>query len=214
MASGKSYVDKLVEVQQSSGLRDAAICGAGSLSEMPVVLAVLDFSFLGASMGSVVGEKVTRAIEEALAARVPLLVVAASAGARMHEGILSLMQMAKTATALAQLSEEHVPFVSVLTDPTTGGVTASFASLGDVIITEPGALIGFAGARVIEQITRQKLPAGFQTAEFVLEHGMVDMVVHRRDLKDVIARLLRLYGLTQAPPYWSKPVRASPSGSS
>src|SRR5262249_17007544 len=150
---------------------------------------VMDFGFLGASMGSVVGEKISRSIETSLKSHAPLITVSASGGARMHEGAISLMQMAKTASGLHRLGEAGIPYISILTDPTTGGVTASFASLGDVTIAEPGALIGFAGPRVIEQVTRQKLPPGFQTAEFLLEHGMIDMVVARRDLRDALAKL-------------------------
>lgn len=195
----KPYPDKIHEVQQRSGLREAAISGAGTVEGIAVAIAVLDFGFLGASMGSVVGEKVTRSIEDAISRGVPFISVAASGGARMHEGLISLLQMAKTSAALTKLGESRLPHIAILTDPTTGGVTASFASLGDASIAEPGALIGFAGPRVIEQITRQKLPAGFQTAEFLLEHGMIDMVVHRRDLKGAVAKLLRLYmGLESA----------------
>jgi acetyl-CoA carboxylase carboxyl transferase subunit beta len=170
------------------------VCGTGQIEGIPLRVTVADFGFLGASMGSVVGEKVTRAVERSIETRLPLLAVCSSGGARMHEGIFSLMQMAKTAAALARLGEARVPFISVLTDPTTGGVTASFAGLGDVLIAEPGALVGFAGPRVIEQITKQKLPPGTQRAEFQLEHGMIDKVVHRRDLRPTLARLLRLYG--------------------
>lgn len=193
VSEGKAYTEKIIEEQEKTGLREAAVCGTATIEGYDAVLAVLDFAFLGASMGAVVGEKVTRAIEQAEQCRAPFVAVSASGGARMHEGVLSLMQMAKTSAELARLAEARVPFLSILTDPTTGGVTASFASLGDVIIAEPGALIGFAGPRVIEQITRQKLPPGFQTAEFLLEHGMLDMVVHRREMKDTVARLLMLY---------------------
>ncbi|MBI3978791.1 MAG: acetyl-CoA carboxylase carboxyltransferase subunit beta [Chloroflexi bacterium] len=193
VGGGKRYPEKISEVQQETGLTEAAVCGTGTIEGRHLVVAVLDFSFLGASMGSVVGEKVSRSVELALFHRIPLLTISASGGARMHEGILSLMQMAKTVSALARLADAQVPHFSLLTDPTTGGVTASFASLGDVILAEPGALIGFAGPRVIEQITRQKLPPGFQTAEFVLEHGMIDMVVHRRELRTTLAGLLSLY---------------------
>ena len=190
---GQSYRDKLIESQAKTGLREAALCGAATLEGGELRLAVLDFSFMGASMGAVVGEKVARAAERSIEDRRPLVAVSASGGARMHEGIFSLMQMAKTAAALARLGRARVPFISVLTDPTTGGVTASFAGLGDVLIAEPGALIGFAGPRVIEQITKQKLPADAQRAEFLLEHGLVDLVVHRRDLRSTLARLIALY---------------------
>jgi len=159
-----------------------------------VVLAVFEFGFLGGSMGSVVGEKLTRAIELATQKRAPLLIVSASGGARMQEGILSLMQMAKTSAALSRLAEERVPYLSLLTDPTTGGVTASFAMLGDVILAEPRALIGFAGPRVIAETIRQPLPDGFQRSEFLLEHGQLDMVVERRDLRDTLRRILAFFG--------------------
>jgi acetyl-CoA carboxylase carboxyl transferase subunit beta len=165
--------------------------GTGEVEGIPVVIAVMDFAFIGGSMGSVVGEKIARAARTALASRSPLIVVSASGGARMQEGIYSLMQMAKTSAALARLHDAGIPYVSVLTDPTTGGVTASFAMLGDVNLAEPGALVGFAGARVIEETIKQELPQGFQRAEFLLEHGMVDRVVDRRELKDAIAIILR-----------------------
>jgi acetyl-CoA carboxylase carboxyl transferase subunit beta len=190
---GQRYRDKLDETQRKTGLVEAALAGTARLEGAPVRLAALDFGFLAASMGAVVGEKVARAAEHSAADRRTLIVVSASGGARMHEGIFSLMQMAKTAAALARLDEARVPFFSVLTDPTTGGVTASFAGLGDVLIAEPGALIGFAGPRVIEQITKQKLPPDAQRAEFLLEHGMLDLVVHRRDLKRTLARLIAAY---------------------
>ncbi len=190
---GQSYEKKVAETREKTGIAEAVISGGGCLDGMPVQIAVADFSFLGASMGSVFGEKITRTIERGIASRHPVIVSSCSGGARMHEGIFSLMQMAKTTAAVARLAEEAVPFISLLTDPTTGGVTASFATVGDVIIAEPGALVGFAGQRVIEQIAKQKLPPGFQTAEFVLDHGVIDMVVHRRELKPAIARLLHLY---------------------
>jgi acetyl-CoA carboxylase carboxyl transferase subunit beta len=189
----QSYRDKVLETQQKTGLPEAAVAGSGRIEGFSLQIVVLDFAFLGASMGSVVGEKVTRAAERAFERREPLLAVSASGGARMHEGIFSLMQMAKTAAAVARLGSAGVPYISLLTDPTTGGVTASFASLGDIIIAEPGALVGFAGPRVIEQITKQKLPPGAQSAEFLLEHGMVDMVVPRRLLRPTLGRILRLY---------------------
>ena len=193
VSAGQRYQEKLVETQGKTGLDEAIICGTGAIEGAPVRLAVADFSFMGASMGSVVGEKVTRAIEHSLEDRVPFLAVCSSGGARMHEGIFSLMQMAKTSAALAQLADARVPYFCLLTDPTTGGVTASFAGLGDVMLAEPGALVGFAGPRVIEQITKQKMPPGTQRAEFQLEHGMIDKVVQRRDLRPTLSRLLRLY---------------------
>jgi acetyl-CoA carboxylase carboxyl transferase subunit beta len=198
VSAGQRYEDKLVESQGKSGLTEAVLCGTGTIEEVPLRLAVADFSFMGASMGSVVGEKIARAAEHSIEDRLPLLSVCSSGGARMHEGIFSLMQMAKTSAALARLAEARVPFICLLSDPTTGGVTASFAGLGDVMLAEPGALVGFAGPRVIEQITKQKLPPGTQRAEFQLEHGMIDKVVHRRDLRPTIARLLRLYGSQMA----------------
>jgi acetyl-CoA carboxylase carboxyl transferase subunit beta len=162
----------------------------GELDAIAVALAVMDFEFIGGSMGSVVGEKISRLAQVALEERKPLIIVSASGGARMMEGILSLMQMAKTSVVLAQLHEAGIPYISILTDPTTGGVTASYAMLGDVQLAEPGALIGFAGQRVIEQTIREKLPEGFQRAEYLLDHGMVDMVVPRQELKDTLAKLL------------------------
>ena len=194
VSAGQAYGDKLAETQEKTGLAEAVVCGTGRIEDVPIRLAVADFGFLGASMGSVVGEKVARAVERSIEDRLPFLAVSTSGGARMHEGIFSLMQMAKTAGALARLDQARVPFISLLTDPTTGGVTASFAGLGDVMLAEPGALVGFAGPRVIEQITKQKLPPGTQRAEFQLEHGMIDIVVHRRDLRPTLARLFRLYG--------------------
>lgn len=184
------YPQRIANARKQTGLPEAVVCGRARLKEIPVVAAVMDFRFVGGSMGSVVGEKVTRAAEEALASETPLLVVSCSGGARMQEGILSLMQMAKTAAAVQRLGEAAVPFISVLTHPTTGGVSASFAFLGDVIIAEPGALIGFAGPRVIKQTIKEDLPPGFQRAEFLLEHGMIDMIVHRRELRDAVASLL------------------------
>ncbi len=187
----KPYPQRLAEAERRTGRGDAVITGAGMLGGIPVHVAVMDFAFIGGSMGSVVGEKIARAGLRALEERAPLIVVSASGGARMMEGIFSLMQMAKTSAVLAQLHETGIPFVSVLTDPTTGGVTASYAMLGDVNLAEPGALIGFAGPRVIEQTIKQALPPGFQTAEFLLEHGMLDQIVDRRSLKTEIGRLLR-----------------------
>ncbi len=187
------YPEKLAEEQRRTGLNEAVIIGTGCIAGHALALAVMDFRFLGGSMGSVVGEKVTRAIELAQEKRIPLLIISASGGARMHEGIFSLMQMAKTSVALAHLSEAQLPFISLLTDPTMGGVTASFAMLGDVILAEPGALVGFAGPRVIEQFMHQKLPEDVDTSEFMLEHGMIDAVVPRSLLRSTIAHLLDFY---------------------
>jgi acetyl-CoA carboxylase carboxyl transferase subunit beta len=187
----KRYRDRLKSYQQAIGERDAVVVAQGRLEEIPVILAAMEYRFMGGSMGSVVGEKITRAAERALEKRWPLIVVAASGGARMQEGVLSLMQMAKISAALAKLHEARLPYVSVLTDPTTGGVTASFAMLGDLNVAEPGALIGFAGPRVIEQTIRQSLPEGFQRSEFLLAHGFLDLVVPRADLKETLARCLR-----------------------
>jgi acetyl-CoA carboxylase carboxyl transferase subunit beta len=186
----KTYSERLKKAQQDTGLKDAVVNGRGKLNGRAVVISAMEYNFIGGSMGSVVGEVITRAIEEALADKHPLIIVSASGGARMMEGLLSLMQLAKISAALARLDEARVPYISVLTDPTTGGVTASFAMLGDLNIAEPGALIGFAGPRVIEQTIRQKLPPGFQRSEFLLEHGMLDAVVHRKELKSYISRAL------------------------
>ncbi len=187
----KRYRDRLAEYEESIGTSDAIMIGSGTLDGIPVLIGAMEFFFLGGSMGSVVGEKVTRAAERALAERRPLILVSTSGGARMQEGILSLMQMGKIAAALSRLSEAAVPYISVMTDPTTGGVTASFAMLGDLNVAEPGALICFAGPRVIEQTIRQTLPDGFQRAEFLLEHGMLDFVVERSEMKATLARCLR-----------------------
>jgi acetyl-CoA carboxylase carboxyl transferase subunit beta len=187
----KSYASRLAQAQEDTGLRDAVINAEGKLDGRTVVVSAMEYAFIGGSMGAVVGEAITRAVERALAARSPLIIISASGGARMMEGVISLMQLAKISAALARLDDAKVPYVSLLTDPTTGGVTASFAMLGDLNIAEPGALIGFAGPRVIEQTIRQKLPAGFQRSEFLLEHGMLDAVVHRKQLKPYIARALR-----------------------
>ncbi|MEM9554934.1 MAG: acetyl-CoA carboxylase, carboxyltransferase subunit beta [Acidobacteriota bacterium] len=187
----KTYRDRLRQYQRKLGVNDAAYVLAGSIEGLPMIAAVMNYRFMGGSMGSVVGEKVTLAAEEAIRRRLPLIVVSASGGARMQEGILSLMQMAKISAALNELRHARLPFISVLTDPTTGGVTASFAMLGDLNIAEPGALIGFAGPRVIEQTIRQQLPEGFQRAEFLLEKGFLDMVVPRPELKKTLARALR-----------------------
>ncbi|MCS6966463.1 MAG: acetyl-CoA carboxylase, carboxyltransferase subunit beta [Candidatus Kapabacteria bacterium] len=188
----KPYQKRLEEAYRSSGLNEALTTGLGHLAGRPIVFGCMNFSFIGGSMGSVVGEKFRRAVSDALERGSPLVVVCASGGARMQEGALSLMQMAKTAAALTQLAEARLPYITVLTDPTTGGVTASFAMLGDIIVAEPGALIGFAGPRVIEQATKRKLPEGFQRAEFLQEHGFVDCVVHRKELRPLLARLLDL----------------------
>jgi acetyl-CoA carboxylase carboxyl transferase subunit beta len=189
----KSYSERLVGMKARTGLSDAVVTAVGAMGGRPVVIAAMDLDFVGGSMGSVVGEKIARAIERSIADRVPIVIVSASGGARMQEGTLSLMQMAKISAALARLDEERIPFVSILTDPTTGGVTASFAMLGDVNVAEPGALIGFAGPRVIEQTIRQKLPKGFQRAEFLLEHGMLDDVVPRGRLRDYVIRVLEFF---------------------
>ena len=188
----KPYRDRLEAAQQLTGLKDAVITAEGRMGCRPTVVCAMEYSFIGGSMGCVVGEKITRAIERSVASKLPLVIVSASGGARMMEGTVSLMQMAKITAALARLDEARVPFLSVLTDPTTGGVTASFAMLGDLNIAEPKALIGFAGPRVIEQTIRQKLPAGFQRSEFLLEHGMLDAVVPRPELKAFLVRSLNL----------------------
>ncbi|MGD1024500.1 MAG: acetyl-CoA carboxylase, carboxyltransferase subunit beta [Candidatus Sulfotelmatobacter sp.] len=186
----KPYSTRLRQAQHDTGLKDAVINAQGKLLGRPVVASVMEYAFIGGSMGAVVGEMITRAVERALDSKAPLIIVSASGGARMMEGVVSLMQLAKISAALARLDKAKVPYISVLTDPTTGGVTASFAMLGDLNIAEPGALIGFAGPRVIEQTIRQKLPAGFQRSEFLLEHGMLDAVVPRKELKPYIARAL------------------------
>ena len=172
---------------------ESVVAGTGRIDGLPLALAIMDFRFIGGSMGSVAGEKITRAIEKAMEGRMPLLIISASGGARMQEGLLSLMQMAKTSAALARLAEAGIPYISLLTDPTTGGVTASFASLGDIILAEPGALIGFTGPRVVEQFMHQRLPKGVNTSEFELAHGMIDSVVHRRMLRPTLAKILRLF---------------------
>ena len=189
----KSYVDRLRAMQKSTDLSDALIAASGTLSGRRVNICAMELKFVGGSMGTVVGEKITRAIERSIENREPLILVSASGGARMQEGAVSLMQMAKISSALMRLDEERLPFISVMTDPTTGGVTASFAMLGDLNIAEPGALIGFAGPRVIEQTIRQQLPAGFQRSEFLLEHGFLDAIVKRGEMKNYIARALNFY---------------------
>lgn len=189
----KKYKDRIKDAVKKTKQNEAVICGIGTIEGRETVLAVFDFSFLGGSMASAVGEKITRAIEMAVKKRCGLIIISSSGGARMQEGALSLMQMAKTSVALAKMRKERLPFISVLTDPTTGGVTASFAMLGDVNIAEPKALIGFAGPRVIQQTIRQDLPEGFQRSEFLLEHGMVDKIVSRKELKSTLATLLSIF---------------------
>jgi acetyl-CoA carboxylase carboxyl transferase subunit beta len=192
------YPQKVAEAQRASGLRDACLTGLGRLDGHPIVLGVTDSRFMMGSMGSVVGEKLTRAIERATEQRLPVIIVSGSGGgARMQEGMLSLMQMAKTSSALMKLDAQGGLFISVLTHPTMAGVLASFATLGDVILAEPKALIGFTGPRVIEQTIRQKLPEGFQRSEFLLEHGLLDAIVHRRDLKSRLASLVTLFGASR-----------------
>lgn len=185
-----TYKDRLKKYQESTGLVDAVLSGYAMINGYKVALAVMDFSFLAATMGSVVGERITRAIEYGTTQRAAVIIIAASGGARMYEGMLSLMQMAKTSGALARHAAERLPYLSVLTNPTTAGVMASFASLGDIIIAEPRSMIGFAGPRVIRETTHQDLPEGFQTAEFLEEHGLVDMIVHRKKMRDQISQLL------------------------
>ncbi len=194
----KKYKDRLVAAMKSSGETDALIAMEGKLKTMPVVAMSFDFPFMGGSMGSVVGERFTRGAEVALDKRIPLICFTASGGARMQEALFSLMQMAKTSSLLAQLSAEGIPYISVMTDPTTGGVSASFAMLGDLNLAEPGAQIGFAGKRVIEQTVRETLPEGFQTSEFLLEHGAIDMIVDRREMRDRLANLLSMMTNKQA----------------
>ncbi len=194
----KRYKHRLEEARRKTGLNDAIVNALGRIGAHDVVLSVMEYGFIGGSMGAVVGETIARAIDRSLETRRPLILVAASGGARMMEGIVSLMQLAKISAGLARLDDAKVPYISVMTDPTTGGVTASFAMLGDLNIAEPGALIGFAGPRVIEQTTRQKLPEGFQRSEFLLEHGFLDAIVERRDMKGYIARALD----------WMQPVAA------
>lgn len=188
----KSYRDRLKEAIKSTGLKEAVVSVEGNMGPFRVQLVVFEFAFLGGSMGSVVGEKIARAVERSIEKRQPLIIVSCSGGARMQESMLSLMQMAKTCAAIKKLSEHRIPFISVLTDPTTGGVSASYALIGDVVIAEPGALIGFAGPRVIEQTIGQKLPEGFQRSEYLLTHGFVDMVVERKKMKETIIRILDL----------------------
>ena len=204
----KPYTQRLKAGAKATGMNDAVVCATGRLDGIETSVAAMEYSFIGGSMGVVVGEKITRAIERAIAARQPVVIVSCSGGARMMEGILSLMQMAKVSAALARLHAARLPYISVLTDPTTGGVTASYAMLGDVNVAEPKALIGFAGPRVIEQTIRQTLPEGFQRSEFLLAHGMLDLVVDRRELKATIGRLLHLF-MDDASP--ARPVPAAAS---
>jgi len=196
----KAYADRLEVYKKKTGLKDAVVCGLGKMGGIPVSLSVMDFRFGGASMGSVVGEKITRAVERAVEKECPAIVVSASGGARMQEGIYSLMQMAKTSAALARLKEKGLPFISVLTNPTTGGVTASFATLGDLILAEPEALICFAGPRVIKEGTNEELPVGFQRSEFLLERGLIDQIVPRSEMRDRIIYFLHVFFLRKALP--------------
>ena len=189
----KSYTARLKDAQRKLGMKDAILTAEGQLAGRPVICCSMEFSFIGGSMGAVVGEKAARAIERSMETKKPLIIVSCSGGARMMEGTVSLMQLAKVSAALARLDESRVPFISVLTDPTTGGVTASYAMLGDLNIAEPGALIGFAGPRVIEQTIRQKLPEGFQRAEFLLEHGFLDAVVPRKEMKNYLSQALGFF---------------------
>ncbi len=193
----RAYADRIKESQAGTGLRDGVVTGICSVNSMPLALAVMDFRFMGGSMGSVVGEKITRIIERATLENFPILIVCASGGARMQEGMLSLMQMAKISGALKKHKEKNLLYMPLLTHPTTGGVTASFAMLGDLILAEPKALIGFAGRRVIEQTLREKLPDNFQTAEYLLEHGFVDVIVKRKDLRDTLTKILKIHGVKE-----------------
>lgn len=193
VSESQVYAEKLAQERQRAGINDAVVTGHATIEGKPLALGVMDFHFIGGSMGSVVGEKLTRAIELAILRHIPLLIASASGGARMQEGLYSLMQMAKTSAALAKLGEAGLPYFSLLTDPTTGGVTASFSMLGDIILAEPGGLICFAGPRVIEQFMHEKLPAGAASAEFLLQHGMIDMIVPRHNLRQTLAQLLRFY---------------------
>lgn len=195
VSQAQRYEEKLVKEQQKVSLNEAVVIGYATIESLPLALAIMDFRFIGGSMGAAVGEKITRSIELGIEQHIPVLIASASGGARMQEGIYSLMQMAKTSAALSRLGEAKLPFFSLLTDPTTGGVTASFAMLGDVIIAEPGALVCFAGPRVIEQFMHVQLPKGAVTAEFVYQHGLIDAVVQRNELRQTLARLLRLYAL-------------------
>lgn len=193
------YPDRLKKYEKSSGLNEAVVCGTGTIEGIEVAIAVMDFRFCGGTLGSATGEKITRTIETAISKKIPCIVFSTSGGARMQEGILSLMQMAKTSAALGRLAEAGLPFISVLTHPTTGGVSASYATLGDVIIAEPGALIGFAGPRVIKDTTKQTLPDGFQTSEFLLKHGLVDLIVPRPQMRERLAQILRALFVRKLP---------------
>ncbi len=199
------YPQRLKKARATAGEADAIMTATGTLAGAPLNVGVMDFSFMGGSMGSVVGEKIARLGQRSLERKYPLVLVSASGGARMQEGVLSLMQMAKASTMLSQLAERRIPYVSILTNPTTGGVSASYAMLGDAILAEPGAVIGFAGPRVIKQTLGQDLPEGFQTAEFLLEHGMIDRVVHRRELKQTVGQLLRHMSGKPAATGWASP---------
>lgn len=192
-ADSKKYADRLKEYHTKTSLHDAVLNAIGTMDGIKVLISAMDFSFMGGSMGSVVGEKITRAFERAISEQVPVIVISCSGGARMQEGVLSLMQLMKTSTAIARLEAAQIPYISVITDPTTGGTTASYAMLGDINIAEPNALIGFAGPRVIEQTIREKLPKGFQRSEFLLKHGMLDAIVDRKDLRTYLIRALRLF---------------------
>jgi acetyl-CoA carboxylase carboxyl transferase subunit beta len=203
------YPERIKRYEKESGLPEAVICGTGKVHGIEVSCAVMDFRFCGGAMGAAAGEKITRAIERAEKKKIPCIIFSASGGARMQEGIYSLMQMAKTSAALGRLAQAGLPFISVLTHPTMGGVTASFATLGDVILAEPGALVGFAGARVIKDTTKQTLPAGFQTAEFLLKHGLVDQIVSRLELRDRIAEILAALYLRKKLPAWPPAAAAS-----
>jgi acetyl-CoA carboxylase carboxyl transferase subunit beta len=196
----KPYKRRLTEAQKKTGLNDAIINAIGHIGQLPVVLSVMEYSFIGGSMGAVVGETIARAVDRSLETRHPLIIISASGGARMMEGIASLMQLAKISAGLARMDDEKIPYISVMTDPTTGGVTASFAMLGDLNIAEPGALIGFAGPRVIEQTIRQKLPEGFQRSEFLLEHGFLDAIVNRKEMKIYLHQALSWMGVAEDEP--------------
>ena len=185
-----SYTERLRTYQKKTGLKDAVLTGFGKIKDMPLGIAVMDFNFIAATMGSVVGEKLTRIVEKSTAARLPVVIISASGGARMYEGAISLMQMAKTCGALARHAAARLPYISIMTHPTTGGVSASFATIGDVNLAEPRAMIGFAGPRVIRETTHQDLPAGFQTAEFLRDHGLIDRIVHRKEMRGTLSSLL------------------------
>jgi acetyl-CoA carboxylase carboxyl transferase subunit beta len=194
-----AYTTRLKKYEKASGLSEAVVCGIGKIHSIEVSIAVMDFRFCGGTLGSATGEKITRAIENALKKKIPCIIFSTSGGARMQEGILSLMQMAKTSAALGRLAEARLPYISVLTHPTTGGVSASYATLGDVILAEPGALIGFAGPRVIKDTTKQTLPPGFQTSEFLLQHGLIDMIVKRTEMRDRLRDILQAIFLKKKP---------------